>query len=319
MEVAEHRFRVMASEAHVIVVGRPHGSSGGSVVDVCAYLDHLEQRWSRFLPDSDVTRINLSAGRPVDVHPDTITLLATMLDAWRLTNGRFDPTVLPALTAAGYRASVEDPRRLTALPREELRLGATGEIDVDPDRLVVTVPAGVLVDAGGLGKGLAADLAVARLLADGARGALVSIGGDLAMAGTPPDGDGWLVAVEQPDPIDGVLCTLAVGGGGVATSSTRSRRWTVDGRPRHHLIDPASGTASTTELAAVTVIARSGWLAEAHATAALLSGRVGAIDHLETHELTGIAIPLDGPPLVTADLRSLHFVAPSHRAMGGQR
>ncbi len=320
MAVAEHRFRVMASEARVIVVGRPNGSIGDrSMTRACAYLDHLEQRWSRFLPDSDITRINLSAGRPVEVDPDTITLLITMLDAWRLTGGRFDPTVLPALTAAGYRASVEDPRRLTALPADDLRLGATGEIDVDPDRLVVTVPAGVLVDGGGIGKGLAADLAVAKLLDEGADGALVSIGGDLAMAGTPPDAAGWLVAVEQPDPADGVLCTLAVGGGGVATSSTRSRRWTIDGRSRHHIIDPASGTASTTDLAAVTVIARSGWLAEAHATAALLSGSVGAIDDLDRHELTGIAVPLNGPPLMTADLRSLNLVAPTTQAVGSQR
>jgi thiamine biosynthesis lipoprotein len=318
MEVAEHRFRVMASEAHVIVVGRPNGTIGASVGHARAYLDHLEQRWSRFLPDSDITRINMSVGRPVEVDPDTITLLATMLDAWRLTNGRFDPTVLPALMAGGYRASVEDPCRLTALPPGEARLGATGEIDVDPDRLVVTVPAGVLVDAGGIGKGLAADLAVAKLLAEGAHGALVSIGGDLFLAGTPPNADGWLVAVEQPDRADELLCTLAVDSGGVATSSTRSRRWTIDGRPRHHIIDPASGTASMTDLAAVTVIARSGWL-EAHATAALLSGSVGAIDHLDSHDLTGIAVPLNGPPLVTTDLQSLDLVAPTEQAVGSQR
>jgi hypothetical protein len=67
------------------------------------------------------------------------------------------------------------------------------------------------------------------------------------------------------------------------------------------------------------VIARSGWLAEAHATAALLSGSVGAIDVLDRHELTGIAVPLNGPPLMTADLRSLNLVAPTTQAVGSQR
>jgi thiamine biosynthesis lipoprotein len=320
MEVAEHRFRVMGSEAHILVVaGRDRSIGDGPVAAARAYLEHLEQRWSRFLPDSDVTRINLSSGRPVEVDTDTITLFVTMLDAWRLTHGGFDPTVLPAVMAIGYRASIDDPRRYTILPSDDLRLDGMGEIDIDPDRRAVIVPAGVVVDAGGIGKGLAADLTVARLLADGADGALVSIGGDLAMAGTPPDADGWLIAVEQPDPADGVLCTLAVSGGGVATSSTRSRRWTIGGQCRHHIIDPVAGSPSTTDLAAVTVIARSGWLAEAHATTALLSGSAHVIDYLDRHELTAIAVPGDGPPLVTADLKSVHLVAPSTWTMSGVR
>jgi thiamine biosynthesis lipoprotein len=310
MEVAEHRFRVMGSEAHVIVVaGRDRSIFDALTAAARAYLDHLEQRWSRFLPDSDITRINLSSGRPVLVDTDTMTLFATMLEAWRLTHGGFDPTVLPAVIAIGYRASIDDPLRCTRLPADDLRLGGMGEIDIDLDRRAVTVPAGVVVDAGGIGKGLAADLTVARLLADGADGALVSIGGDLAMAGTPPDGDGWPISVERPDPADGVLCTLAVSGGGAATSSTRSRRFTIGGQHRHHLIDPVAGGPATTDLASVTVIARSGWLAEAHATAALLSGSANVIDYLDGHELTGIAVPLDGPPLVTPDLNSLHLVA----------
>ncbi len=311
MEVAEHRFRAMASEAHVIVVGGSDGSVGDRLAaDARAHLEHLEQRWSRFLPDSDITRVNSSSGRPVEVDADTLTLFFTMLDAWRLTQGRFDPTVLPALMALGYRASIEDARRITIVPSNELRLGGMGEIDIDPDRRTITMPSGVVVDAGGIGKGLAADLTVARLLDAGAHGALVSIGGDLAMAGTPPDTDGWLITIEQADPADGYLCTLAVSGGGVATSSTRSRRWTTGGRSRHHVIDPTAGTQSTTDLAAVTVIARSGWLAEAHATAALLSGSAGVLDQLDEHDLTGIALPLDGPPLVTSDLRGLYLGVP---------
>ena len=135
-----------------------------------------------------------------------------------------------------------------------------GEIDVDPDR-TSTVPAGVVVDAGGIGKGLAADLTVAKLLADGAHGALVGIGGDLAMAGTPRCRR--MAGHPQNSPTRRRPCTLAVSGGGVATSSTRSRRWTIGGQSRHHVIDPAAGASSTTDLATVTVIARSGWLAEA--------------------------------------------------------
>ena len=133
------------------------------------------------------------------------------------------------------------------------------------------------------------------------------------MAGRPVTDDGWLVTVEQPDPADGVLCTLAISGGGVATSSTRSRRWVLDGVERHHQIDPRTGRPSTTDLAAVTVIARAGWLAEVHATAALaarqrrrarLPRRARPQRHRRRH--------VDGTVLMTADLAALEL-RPSRR------
>ena len=306
MEASEQRFRVMASEAHIIVVGAPDRLFS----DARAHLDHLEQLWSRFLLHSDVTRINTAAGCSVEVDGDTLTLFDTMIDAWHLTGGRYDPTVLPALIAAGYGASKEDGQRVTVIPSGDLRVGGMAGVEIDQARRTITVPAGVVVDAGGIGKGLAADLTVARLIDAGARGALVSIGGDMAMAGGAPHADGWIVTVEHPDGADGDLCTVSVSGGGVATSSTRSRTWNHDGRPRHHLIDPASAAQSTTDLAAVTVIARSGWLADAHATAALLSGSDGVLGYLDRHDLTGLAIPVVGSPLITSDLEGLAYNVP---------
>jgi len=173
------------------------------------------------------------------------------------------------------------------------------------------VPVGVAIDPGGIGKGLAADLAVARAMAGGAAGCLVSIGGDLAMGGTSPDVDGWLVAVERVDPADGELCRLAVSGGGVATSSTRSRRWVHEGHPIHHVIDPATGRPSDTDLASVTIVDRTAWRAEAHATAALLEGSASVLDHLRRDQLTGVVVSDDGRILHTRDLDGVEFHLPS--------
>ena len=143
---------------------------------------------------------------------------------------------------------------------------------IDPVSSAVIVPAGIGLDPGGIGKGLAADLVVTELLEAGTAGALVCVGGDLAAAGTPPTPDGWLVSVEEPRDPTRSLLTFGLDAGGVATSSTLSRTWLQDGRQRHHALDPATQTCSDTDLAAVTVIARAGWEAEAHATAALLCG-----------------------------------------------
>jgi thiamine biosynthesis lipoprotein len=109
-----------------------------------------------------------------------------------------------------------------------------------------------------------------------------------------PAAEGWYVAIEDPFDPSRNLTTLALEVGGVATSSILKRTWMQDGSRRHHVIDPATQTCATTDLAAVTVIARAGWEAEVHATAALLAGSERALDYLERHELDGIATTLDG-------------------------
>jgi FAD:protein FMN transferase len=288
----------MASEVQVIAVDGPPELS----TMVRTELDHLERRWSRFLADSDVARLNTAAGRATAVHDDTVVLVATMVEAWRLTAGAFDPSVLPALVRSGYASSIDDPRQVTLLPSGELHMLGLGDVEVDVEQCTVRLPPGITIDPGGIGKGLAADLIVARLLAAGTAGALVSIGGDLSMAGRAPHLDGWFVAVERPDPQAGDLGVLAVSGGGVATSSTRSRRWTHDGRIHHHLIDPATGTDAATDLTSVTVVAPTAWLAEAHATAALLAGSTRAVERLMAHHLSGIATDRSGRVHRTPDM-----------------
>ena len=301
MEATEFRGRVMGSDLHIIAVD----ASAGIVSEAVAMLDQLEHRWSRFISTSDISRINAGRVDRLAVDDSTMTLLASMLEGHRVTGGSFDPCILPALIEQGYGASRHDPTRRTTLVDHDGPRPSCSQIELDPESGMVTVPQGLALDPGGIGKGLAGDLAVVRLLELGARGALVSIGGDLAMAGVAVSDDGWLVDVERPDPSDGLLCTLAVAGGGVATSSTRSRRWTLNGRERHHQIDPASSLPSTTDLAAVTVIARSGWLAEVHATGAIAAGSAGVLAYLARHGLDGIAIDADGGVLVSPSLAGL--------------
>jgi thiamine biosynthesis lipoprotein len=136
----------------------------------------------------------------------------------------------------------------------------------------------------------------------------VSVGGDLAAAGTPPTDAGWHVNVQHPlDPVR-CLTTLCLSAGGVATSSTRTRSWVTDGRRRHHAIDPVTQTCSTTDLAAATVVARAGWEAEVHATAALLCGSEHVLDYLGRHGLAGLATTVDGVTVATPGLHDGHFV-----------
>ena len=268
-----------------------------------------------------MSKLNLACGQPVEVDPTTITLLLAMVDAWHATEQRFDPTTLPALLAAGYRSSIDDPRRVTLLPSGAVRLDGLDDgrptfvtptlddVEIDREASTVRLPVGLAIDAGGIGKGLAADLAVAQMLRTGAVGAMASIGGDISMGGQPPDG-AWNVLVEHPrrgHGSDDLVGAIAASSGGTATSSTTSRRWRHDGIERHHVIDPWTGSPSTTDLSSVTVVARSGWLAEAHATAAILCGSRQVVDYLDRHELSGLAVTADDRVLATDDLADLRF------------
>jgi len=234
----------------------------------------------------------------VQVDGSTLVLVTALVEAWRLTGGRFDPSTLPALVAAGYRASIDDPRRTTELPPDAIAGVDLALVEVDLGASTVRLPPGASLDPGGLGKGLAADMAVERLLSDGAAGALVGIGGDLAVGGSPPQGEVWSIAVDDPHAPTRTLLTLRVDQGGVATSSTVSRR-IGPGGSAHHVIDPATGRPSTTDLATATVVARTAWLAEAIATGTLLGGAGDAVAYLTGHGVDGLVVTIDGRVLAT--------------------
>jgi FAD:protein FMN transferase len=299
--VTELKFRVMASAAHVILVDPARGAEDYAR----NRLEELERRWSRFAPGSDISRLNTTQGALVFVSPDTIALLTAMGHAWRETNGRYDPTVLAAINAAGYSASVEGSSESSRTAGSRASGHTIADVALDPATSAVIVPAGVGLDAGGIGKGLAADMVVTELLAAGTCGALVGVGGDLAAAGASPTEAGWHVAVEPPLDSSRELTTFALDVGGVATSSTLSRAWRQDGVRRHHVIDPVTQTCATTDLAAVTVVAGAGWTAEAHATAALLAGSERVLDYLGDHQLDGIAMTLDGAVRMSASFEDI--------------
>jgi len=297
---AERRFGLMGTTAHVVVVPGHRADGSGLLDEAQSRLDQLEQRWSRFLGDSEISRLNEAAGRPLVVSTDTQQLVARAVTGWERTAGRFDPTVLPALRAAGYDETFTVVAARTAAPAhdEELaRLRAPGCSGIDVDRRAgtVTLPSGVAFDPGGIGKGLAADVVCAELLALGARGACVNLGGDLRVAGDGPDGVGWIVALEHPLPeADGAsLSEVHLAKGAVASSWRTRRAWGPTNDRRHHVIDPGAGAPAETGVAGVVVLTNAAWWAEVLATAAFLSGAEGPA-LIEGHGAAGLSVADDG-------------------------
>jgi FAD:protein FMN transferase len=269
-----------------------HGSS--ELLDEVTELVHeLDRKWTRFAADSEVSRINAGAGSPVTVSPETVLLAGLALVAWTETHGRYDPTVLPALIAAGYDRDFASITGHGVEPGAACPgIGCSG-IAVDARKSTVTVPVGCAVDFGGLAKGLAADLVVTDLLDGGAIGACVNIGGDVRVAGVSPRHGGWLVGVDDPQGQVQSAC-LRLTDGAVATTSRVNRSWGPADDRRHHIIDPRTGRPADSGLQTVTVATDEGWRAEALATAAFLAGPDEAPDVLAAVGASGFLVHDDG-------------------------
>ena len=164
-----------------------------------ARLHQLEQRWSRFLPTSEISGLNRAEGAARIATADTVRLVQALVQAWHATAGSFDPTLLGTLVELGYASSRDDATLRTSLAAEVAPQGNPAGILVDATTGWIQLPRGTTLDPGGLGKGLAADIVVEQLILDGATCALVEIGGDIRVAGTPPVGDAWTIAVVPGD------------------------------------------------------------------------------------------------------------------------
>ena len=233
-----------------------------------AWVHQMHDRLTRFTPTSELSRFNASAGQWTEVSALLEALLRESLRADEMTGGLVNIAVLPALLAAGYtRTFSEGPTSVTisapppALPDVlEVRAGAA------------RLRQGAAVDLGGIAKGWLAD----RLAADLGANALVNLCGDLYARGGGEDGEGWPVGMG-----DQTVMLLDMG---AATSGTKKRSW---GEGLHHLIDPRTGQPSATDIAEVSVLARSGADAEILAKAALLLGSSAGADFLRQHGALG--------------------------------
>lgn len=267
----EARFRAMGSEAHLVVVGGDR-----SFLDAAwRRIEALETRWSRFRPSSEISLLNERAGSPVRVSPETLRLVRHALEGASVTEGRFDPTVLGDVVRAGYDRSLEPlgGPEVTADPS----LGRGFEhVLVDPAGSTVTLPRGVGFDPGGLGKGLAADIVAEELIALGAEGVCVNLGGDLRVEGAAPQGGAGLVAIDGPSSPH-PIAAVGLSRGAVATSARTRRSFGPPGAARHHLIDPRSGRPARSGLLASTVISGPGWRAEVLAKATFVTGARGGL------------------------------------------
>jgi thiamine biosynthesis lipoprotein len=269
-----------------------------------------DQACSRFREDSDLSRLNRAGGQTIEVSSRLIDDLTAALRAAQLTDGAVDPTVGKALIGLGYDRDFslvapgsQQPHTVAFAPVPGWR-----SVHVDHRRRRAQVSAGVVVDLGATAKARCADLAAAAAAATTGHGVLVSLGGDVAVAGVAPAG-GWNVRVtDTASPAAGAPGeTVEIRTGGLATSGVTVRTWRRGRVDLHHVIDPRTGSPATVVWRTATVAAATCTDANIASTAAIVLGR-DAPAWLEARHLPARLVSADGtvvrvagwPPLAAA-------------------
>ena len=287
--------------AAVVLVADLDGEVDAATRAVEAAVASVDAACSRFRDDSELAKLNAAGGAVVAASPVLLDALSVAVRAAQLTDGLVDPTVGTAMRVLGYD---RDYAHVPATgPPLVIRIGAVPGwqvITIDPVAGTVRVPAGVSVDLGATTKAWCADRAAAAAASASCSGVLVSLGGDVAVAGPPPSG-GWRVRVTDHHGAsdDAPGQTVAIASGGIATSGITARRWRRGGEEVHHIVDPGTGTSAPGPWRTVSVAAGTCADANTASTAAIVLGE-RAPAWLEAHRLAARLVRADGEVVRTA-------------------
>lgn len=243
---------------------------GEVVAKVWERFDEIEQRFSRFRADSELTLANQNAGKPTEVSPEFAALLDRALELAKISQGVFDPTVLGLMVASGYDRDFAQVGTGQTKDNELAAAGCWPEVQLDTERGLLTLPAGVGLDLGGIAKGYAVD-AGKEILAKHFQNFLLNAGGDICLAGKNLEGAAWRVGVEDPQGGE-LLARLALSDKAVATSGAYKRHWQVGDKTAHHIMNPQSGSPAKSDLTSVTVIAERAEQSDSLATTIFILG-----------------------------------------------
>src|SRR5574341_2141220 len=297
-----YAFRAMGSE--IVLWVDTDEYPAGTFRQGQRLFSEAEQRLSRFIPESELSRLNQRTGQWVQVSPLLYQIAETALGLAQDTDGLFDPTILHALERAGYDRSFErmDEENHRILPPARASANIRG-VRLDHAQRAIWLPHEVGLDLGGIAKSYVAQQVGNFLRSHGP--CLVDAGGDIVAGDAPRGLPGWPVAIAIPasaqdEPENGL--TLMLANNALATSGVDYRRWVHQGRKQHHIIDPRTGLPAESDLLTATVLADDASVADVWATASLINGAVIGALALTRRNLGGVLIGSNRNATITQTL-----------------
>lgn len=240
-----------------------------ALADAKERVQELESLWSVTDEASEIYRANHSDGQSVEVSTETADLISFALDMAQKTNGALDPTIYSVLTAWGFTT---DAKQIPSQTEIDRLLPLVDYTQISLAGSTLTVPVGMELDLGAVGKGYTADLVTELLKSQGVESALFSLGGNIQAIGSRPDGSNWRIGIRNPQG-DGNLGVLEISDAAVVTSGGYENYFEdADGNVYWHILDPATGYPAHSGLQAVTIISPEGKLSDALSTALFVMG-----------------------------------------------
>lgn len=308
--IYRHDFRAMGSLITVMMELADDVRSE-QIPNFFSNIEELFTKWeeifSRFTHNSEVSKLNRNAGRPIPVSEPMMEMLQIARNAEYLSDGLVRATLYEQVCRAGYDRSLElisTIGRSSAAPTVWQRNASTIEIVLDTDHYLVTLPYDVRVDLNGFVKGWAAKQIVEKVYPN--IPTLISAGGDMAV-NKPHSSGNWHVTIEDPFDDIAPIANLGIPSGSIATSGTYKRNWLMDGTRQHHIIDPRTGFPASTDLVSVTVVSKDGILPEIAAKTVLILGSKRGLDWLSRHHDCAAFLIMDDGHAVFTDNMEQYF------------
>lgn len=274
-------FRALGSECEIFFATQDRTSAKGYRDAVFEWLADFEARCSRFLDDSEISRINANAGNGwTGIHAQTEVLLDLCGHYHFVTGGAFDATSLPLSKLWDWKRS-RDVLPTEGEVGEAMKMVGWNRIQREPGRVLLPEP-GMQIDLGGIGKEFAVDCLTQMAGAFGILHVMVDLGGDIAVLGEPPEGGGWYIGLEDPANRDSSHCGIRLrSGGAVATSGDYRRCFQFQGATYGHILDCRTGWPVANGTRSVTVIAPRCTMAGVLSTSAMILGGIDASEMLD--------------------------------------
>lgn len=266
-------------------------------------IKRLEELFSRSIADSEINRINNSAGRrPVSVNPEVIFVTEKAIDYANLSRGAFDPTIAPLIDLWGFLGQNYRLPGITEI-EETLPLVDYTLLEIDSSRSTIYLPReGMALELGGIAKGYIVDQALQVLIRAGIEHAFINAGGDIGLIGAKPDGSPWRIGIRHPRKENEIIAVLQATGGAVVTSGDYQRTFEENSISYHHILNPATGMPSR-DLVSVTIVAPTATEADALSTAVFVLGPARGKALIENMPgIEGILITPDLKLLVSSGL-----------------
>lgn len=271
-------FYAMDTAMTLTVYGK---NADRAVSETQAEVNRLEILLSRTREDSDISKLNCAGGKPVEVDDETAAILEAAQKYSQATEGAFDPTIAPIVSAWGFTTDHYQIPPQAELDQLLTHVGID-RIHLDTDSRI-TLDAETQIDLGGIAKGYASDQAALILSKSDLSSAMVSLGGNVYVKGSKPDGSPWRVAVQDPAKPSGFAGVLSLRDEFAVTSGGYQRYFEQDGKQYHHIIDPKTGYPAEGGLTSVTVVKSAespdaGTMCDAFSTALYVMGEKEAVN-----------------------------------------